>query len=257
MSVLYPDLPRTSFPNNLDSFVNYLNISVSDGPLIKQYFGAVQAGNEVLAQQIFAQIPSASQKILSADGLNKFNDCIAAIERFYNSDITPYLEQKQTEWESILDNFTYKGYYSNITPYVQNNYVTYVVSGVNNVYIALSDPPVGTAPTNTMYWRVLTVRGPAGISGVGVSFRGSWNSIDTYSLQDCVEYNGILWGCIRTNINQTPFEGSEYWELIASGNTTVYPVSEETPPIQEDGALWFKILPSTTNNINLNSLSSW
>lgn len=242
MSELYKDLPRTSFPNSIDSFLNFLNISASDGPLIKQYFAAVQAGNEVLAQQIFAQIPSGSQKVLSAEGLNKFNDCLTALERFYKSDITPFVEQKQTEWESILANFNYKGYYSNITQYVQNNYVAYVVSGIDNIYIALSDPPIGTPPTNTIYWRVLTVRGPAGPAGTGMSFRGPWNSIDSYTVDDCVEYNGILWGCIQNNVNQTPFEGSEYWRIVASGNTTVYPVSVETPTVQEDGALWFKIL---------------
>ena len=66
MSTLYEDLSLTAFPGDLDSFTTFLNITSSDGPLIYQYQQALQQGNTTQANQILAQIPSASQKIIKA-----------------------------------------------------------------------------------------------------------------------------------------------------------------------------------------------
>ena len=55
-------------------------------------------------------------------------------------------------------------------------------------------------------------------------------------------YDNGLWYSLQTNINQTPYEGSAYWELIYRGVITIYPVSETAPTTQQDGELWFKIL---------------
>ena len=71
MSATYTDLTLTNFPDSLDTFLTYLNIVASDGPLIQQYIDALEAGNQTQANQILAQIPSASQKIIKATDLNK------------------------------------------------------------------------------------------------------------------------------------------------------------------------------------------
>ena len=74
MSILYPDLSNTTFPNSKDTFKQFLDIVISDGNLIKQYQAAVQAGNSSLATQILQQIPAYTQKVLTATDLNKFVD---------------------------------------------------------------------------------------------------------------------------------------------------------------------------------------
>lgn len=242
MSIEYPDLPLTNFPQNNDIFISYLNISATDASLVNQYFTAIQAGNTALAAQIFSQIPQGSQKILTAQGLNKFNQCIIALQRFYGTDIQPYITQKQVEWQGIIDEFNYQGYYSATTQYVINNYVSYNLAGVTNLYIAFVKPPIGTLPTNINYWRVLTIRGLQGTSGAGLSFMGNWSSEQPYSLQDCVTDDYSLWGCLIPNTNQKPFIGSTYWQLIYEGGVTIYPVSASQPSAQQDGALWFQII---------------
>lgn len=242
MSLTYNDLPLTSFPDSNDIFMQSLNITAMDAPLVKQYFTAVQNSDFVTAQAVFAQIPQGSQKILTAQGLNKFNQALMALERFYGTDIETYINSKQVEWESIIENFSYQGIYNPTEQYQLNNYVSYTLSGVTNLYIATSQPPIGSVPSNTLYWRVLSINGARGLSGVGMSFIGDWVSTNTYSLNDCVNYDDALWGCIQGNVNQTPYEGSPYWQLIYIDGVTVYPVTQIQPAVQEDGALWFKIV---------------
>lgn len=150
---LYNDLPLTSFPQNIDSFTTWLNVTAQDGPLIQQYITAMNAGNQAQANQILSQISSGSQKIIKATDLNKLTQAILAVERFYSVDIKPYVQDKQEEWLNIINQFTYIGAWSNGTAYVQNNIVSYIVSGVTLLFIATSNPPTGTVPTNTQYWR--------------------------------------------------------------------------------------------------------
>lgn len=241
MSVLYPDLPNTLFPNQKDTFLSYLNISITDGAIVKSYFDAIQAGNETLANQIFATIPQGSQKILTANGLNKFSQCLVALERFYQDNVETYITEKQIEWQQIIEDFSWQRQYDPTTQYYLNNYVTYTTAGLTNLYIATAQPPIGTVPTNTSYWRVLTIRGQKGATGTGLAFTGTWDSAAYYLVNNCVTYGGALWGCLVANTNQAPYQGSTYWQLIYQA-VTIYPVSADQPAVQEDGALWFQII---------------
>ena len=242
MSILYGDLQNTSFPNSLDTFTTYLNITSTDAPIVQQYFAAVQASNFTLAQQLFNTIPNGSQKILTAQKLNQFNDCLVALERFYSDDVQDYIAQKQTEWTDTIEQFSYQGVYDPSTQYYLNNYVTYTQAGVTNLYIATAQPQIGTLPTNPSYWRVLTIRGQTGVSGTGVSFTGTWVNTQAYVANDCVTYSGALWNCVENNTAQVPYQGSNYWQLVYQSGLTVYPVSAAPPPTPEDGTLWFQIL---------------
>ena len=242
VSILYPDLSNTTYPNTVDTFTQFLDILASDGDLVKQYQIAMQNGDTATANAVLQQIPAYRQKLLTAQDLNKFIDAITATERFYKTDIIPYANEKQTEWKSIIDQFAYLGAYNAETQYKTNNYVSFIMNGVEQLYIALSDPPIGTIPTNTTYWRILSLRGPKGLSGNGLSFAGDWDSSTTYTVDDCVAYDNGLWHSISINTNQYPYDGSAYWELIYRGVVTIYPVSETAPTTQQDGELWFKIL---------------
>ena len=138
--------------------------------------------------------------------------------------------------------FNYKGVFSPVTTYVKNNFVTYTYNGVEYVYIATNNPPVGADPTNTAYWRNLSIRGEKGDSGVGMSFLYAWDSTVHYSEQNVVTYGNYVWGAIKENQNQAPFEGSEYWSNIGTIRPRVIPVTSSYPALQETGDLWFRAL---------------
>lgn len=241
MSNTYPSLQFTTFPEQVQTFVTMLNMAIADGPAIKGYQQAMQNGNNALAQQYYAQITNADQKFIDATKMNKLMDTCVALQKFYLTDIQPYVENLQTEWTNRIEQFNYLGDYSASTLYAVNNFVTYTAIGVRNVYICVKVPPIGTAPTNTTYWRKLTIQGLQGPSGDNLSFRYGWKSDEIYYPQDVVVYDNVVWGCSVQNSNQTPQSGSIYWNTIYSPEQVVYPFSVEQPTNMQVGYLWFKI----------------
>lgn len=257
MSTLYPDLPLTVFPSGgIDSFTTWLDIIASDGALVLQYQQAMQSGNTVLANQILAQIPSASQKIIKATDLNKMTQAILAVERFYQTDVEPYIQEQQANWLEIIQRFSYKGEWASGTTYEVNNFVSYTVSGATLIYLATSNPPVGTPPTNTNYWRLLSIQGQQGPSGEGVSYRQEWNSSTQYYTDDTVTYGGALWIATQNSQGQTPQSGSQYWQLVMSLGLTTYPIQDSEPTGQEVGGLWFNTQVNPTNYYQLATLEN-
>lgn len=242
MSVLYPNLSFTTFPNSIQMFTTFLDITAADAALIQQYQTAMQAGNIQEAQGIFAQIQNGNQKIIDAIKLNTLMDTALALENFFKTDVEPYIDTKQAEWQSIINLFTYQGVFSPVTTYQKNNFVLYTVDGVQYVFIAISNPPVGTPPTNTIYWRNISVRGEKGDSGVGLSFLYEWNSATNYLENNVVTYANFVWGALQENQNQAPFEGSDYWAVIGSIRPREIPITSQTPVSQETGDLWFQII---------------
>lgn len=248
MSEYYNDLPLTLFPNNIDSFITWLNIAATDGPLIQQYQTALQAGNTTLANQILTQIPSGTQKIIKATDLNKLTQAILAIERFYKTDIEPYTDNLQQSWLNTIQQFSYKGIWQSGTSYVKNNLVSYTIQGLNLLYIGIGDSiPSGTLPTNTQYWRVLTIQGETGVSGDGLSYRQNWNNSTTYYVNDAVNYNDAIWMAVQQNQNQEPTANSSYWNLVMNLGITTYPIQSAQPTNLQVGGLWFNTSNNPTN----------
>lgn len=243
MSATYPDL-SSNFPESIDIFPTWFNIVASDGPLIAQYQAAMEAGNQTQANQILAQIPQGTQKIITATSLNDLTAAILAVERFYKDNIADYIETQQQSWLTIINQFSYKGNWASGTSYTTNNLVSYTVSGINFVYIATSTPPVGTPPTNTQYWRLLTIQGQQGDSGEGLSYREEWVNSNSYAINDAVTYNGAIWMAIQPNRNIEPSPNSQYWKLVMNLETTAYPIQDTVPTNLQAGGIWF----NTSNN---------
>lgn len=239
MSTLYQDLPYTDFPNDLDTFLTYLNITATDGPLIKQYMDAMNAGNQVLANQILAQIPSASQKIIKATDLNKLTQAMLAVERFYHTDIEPFVENQQVEWLNVINQFNYEGIWTTGTTYQKNNIVTYTLNGLTLLFLATQTVPVGTPPSNSTYWRVLTIQGLQGASGQGLAYRQEWIVAENYQTNNAVTYNGSLWMALQPSTNIEPGTNEQYWKLVMGLEATTYPIQATQPAAQNEGELWF------------------
>jgi hypothetical protein len=256
MSTKYPDLSLTNFPNSLDQFTTFLNIVSSDGPLIGQYQSAMQNGNTTLANQILKQIPQATQKIITAVDLNTLSQAMLAIERFYLNDIEPYIDDLHQSWLNTIQQFSYKGVWQNGTSYVTNNLVSYTTSGLNFVYIALSNVPIGISPTNQTYWRLLTIQGEQGASGEGLSYRQEWNSSTQYATNDAVAYDGALWMALQASQNRLPDTNPQYWQLVMNLKTVTYPIQDTVPTnLQVDG-LWFNTSSNPTNYVYLAPLTN-
>lgn len=254
---LYNDLPLTNFPSSIDQFTTWLNIVATDGPLIQQYQTAMEAGNTTLANQILTQIPQGTQKIITATDLNTLTQAMLAVERFYLTDIKPYITQQQENWLSVIQQFSYEGVWQSGTTYVTNNFVSYTVSGLTLLYLAISDPPVGNVPTNSQYWRVLTLQGQQGASGQGLSYRQEWSNSTAYYTNDAVTYNGAIWMALTNSQGVQPStDNSTYWQLVMPMMTTVYPIQNTQPTTQSVGELWFNTNTTPTQYYYLAGLTT-
>lgn len=258
MSVTYPDLNNTVFPDGgIDTFLTYLNITASDGRLVQQYMNAMNQGNQSLAEQVLAQIPAASQKIIKATDLNKMTQAIQAVERFYKTDIEPFVQNKQAEWLDVINRFYYVGKWLSGTSYQKNNMVTYTVNNVELLFLAISDNiPVGAAPTNTTYWRMLTIQGQQGVSGKGLSYRQAWKQGETYTSEDAVTHSGAIWMALKTVTAIEPGTDSSAWKMIMRLEATTYPIQDEQPTNQTEGGLWFNTQASPTGYYKLAPLTN-
>lgn len=256
MSTKYPDLSLTNFPNSLDQFTTFLNIVSSDGPLIGQYQSAMQNGDITLANQILTQIPQATQKIITAVDLNTLSQAMLAIERFYLNDIEPYIDDLHQSWLNTIRQFSYKGVWQSGTSYVTNNLVSYTTSGLNFVYIALSNVPIGISPTNQTYWRLLTIQGQQGASGEGLSYRQEWNSSTQYATNDAVTSDGALWMALQASQNRLPDTNPQYWQLVMNLKTVTYPIQDTVPTNLQVDELWFNTSSNPTNYVYLAPLTN-
>lgn len=247
MSEYYPDLGNTTFPNIIDVIANKLDILPEDGGLISQYQTYMQLGDFANANKTLGSIANADQKLISSEDMNTFRDCILALERFYKNDIKDYTEQKQQEWLAIVNRFSYMGSYDPITLYYKNNIVGYPVGSNLLLFLAISDPPRGTSPLDSNFWKPLTIVGKKGDSGHGLTFRWEWDDQMDYTEEDVVTYHNMVWGCIKNHTTpQAPFDGSPFWELLMMLSPVPYPSQVNQPINQQPGEIWFQVAPTLT-----------
>lgn len=245
MSDTYPQYPHSVFPDELDSWEDFLDIEESDAELLRQYQQYVLNGDMASAQEIYSQIPHADNKFIGALVMNQFADAIMSLETFYNnSGFENYVTTKQTEWQTIIDKFSYVGVYNNNTQYKKNNIVLYNIEGQNYLFINTynGDTPKKTLPTNTNYWRILTIRGKKGDAGSSTTFYFEWESEMEYKINNIVCVDSSLYVALQDNANIPPADNPSYWQLIFQSSAKRYPVQREEPADASIGDFWFRIV---------------
>lgn len=244
MSILYPDLDFTTFPNALDNIELKSNITNStDAQLVNQIQTAIISGDFSNAAAILNANPQLNGKIFNANDYNKVRDAILALERFYQNDISIYITEKQSEWQANIDRFNFKGVYSLTTQYYQNNMVNYTTSEGTFLYLCIKQPDTGILPTDTNYWRILTLRGERGLSGDGLSFAWTWDNTTQYNLNDVVVYGNKWWAATQVNRGQQPQAGSNYWTQILTALPAMQiPVTTTQPTDQTIGDQWYQVI---------------
>lgn len=232
----------STFPQQVDVINEFLDITVDDSVLLTEFQNAIRSGALSLANSILIQIENYDKKIVNASRLNEMRSAILAMEQFYGTDIEPYLDTKQIEWQGIIDRFSYQGDYNGSTQYAINNIVKYSYLGLDKLYICTAIPPIGTLPTNTSYFRVFTIRGEKGESGTGSTFDFEWDSGYPYNVNTIVVYENKWWNCSVANTNQIPSDVSSYWSLVLDVTQPNFPVQADEPIGQGVGELWFQVL---------------
>ncbi|MGN1124681.1 MAG: hypothetical protein ACI4SM_00705 [Candidatus Gastranaerophilaceae bacterium] len=206
MSVSYPDLTETNFPQAIDTFNRATDVTLELLPYVQEYQKLYNTGKLADAAQILVEHPELQNCIINASTINKCYDAIKALQRFYMSDIQKYIEQL----------ITYKGEYSSKISYEKYDVILYNGSA----YLCISDSPIGTLPTDLNYFTPLTLKGEQGESGTGLSSRGVWDKTVQYYKDDLVSYNNQLWAAKEDNFGSLPNDYSTVWYSVLSLDVT-------------------------------------
>ena len=197
MSLTYPELTHTQFPDKIDTIDNFIDITLDALPLAEEYYRRYNSGDIAGANQILIDNPNLKYSYIGASTLNPIVDAIKAMQLFYRDDVQQYL----------MNIVQHKGDFSATTKYTKYNTVSYLHNSALEVFMCIShDTPIGTLPTDLRYWIPLTMRGEKGESGIGLSAYGAWNPLVTYPPDAMVAYNNALWGSIVENTNIVPSE---------------------------------------------------
>ena len=243
MSDLYKDLTHTSFPDSIDNIPYFENITASDLSNVNMFHYYLRMGDFSNAMSILERIPNYDKKFIDSGKLNKFRDALIALERYYKTDIKPYITTKQTEWQDIMNQFTYIGTWNSNTAYTKNNMVSYTVGDDIYIYIAYKNVPKGTSITNTSYWTLLSLQGETGSSGDGGAFRYEYSSNTSYTKNDIVSYNNCLWSAVKDTTGVTPStSNSANWTLLLEIPPASAPLQSSQPAGQNSGDLWFQTI---------------
>lgn len=244
MSNTYSDLIYTTYPDTLDTFTLKSNITnATDSALIQQIQSYIASGNFSAAANILNNNLYLKDKMFNSNDYNKVRDALIALQRFYNDDIETYVESKQSEFNTTVDTFSFKGTYSPSTQYYKNNLVNYTTVNGTFLYLCINNPAIGVLPTNTSYWIIFTIQGARGATGVGMSFTFLYNPTHEYSINDVVLYGDKWWGALQTSTGQVPYEGSTYWQVVLTSLPAIQiPITETEPTNAIIGDLWFKVI---------------
>lgn len=79
----------TVFPQSLQTFPTFADITAQDAPLVKQYQEAMEAGNIAQANQYLSQISNYNNKIITAQLMNTIVDTNEAVQEFYEQKFSP------------------------------------------------------------------------------------------------------------------------------------------------------------------------
>lgn len=244
MSALYPDLDFTNYPGSLDNLQLKSNITnATDAQLVEQIQSSIIAGDFANASAIIAANPQLNGKIFSANDYNQIRDAVLALERFYKNDIYNYIVEKQAQWTSRVNQFSFQGIYSPTTQYRVNNMVDFEVNGQTFLYLCWKEPLTGTPPTNNNYWRMLTLVGERGLSGEGLSFTWVWDRATEYNKNDVAVYGNKWWVSTQAQKGNQPQAGSEYWtEILTALPAKQIPVTSVQPTDQSIGDQWYQVI---------------
>ena len=210
MSVTYPDLIYSSYPESSDTFDYLSDLSADQMTLANQYKLYLTYNDLAAAKKLLADNPSLNLTMINAEKINKLIDAVKATQRLYKDDIQSYL----------VNLVKYKGVYSSTAIYNKYDVVTQTVDGKTMAYMCIIDTTAGIQPTNTSYWVAITQQGERGAAGFGLNYAGNYVKTAEYQQHSMVAYNNALWASLDTVTGVEPLDDSDVWEKIMSFNVS-------------------------------------
>lgn len=196
------------------------DIQIDDITNYNDYKGFYNAGqyNEAISL-INTNISSLGTKVSNQDLYNSITDLLTLVQNLYYNNVEDELDNLFNIFEGNVNNYNYKGLYTIGASY---NPLNFVSDNNNLIYICLKSN-IGTdnGLNNAENWLLLGLKGEKGIYGFNCVYKNVWSSSITYSVNDLVYYDNILYYSKQTsNINNEPNITSEWWGVFFTFEAT-------------------------------------
>lgn len=205
--------------------------------LFKQYYAQ---GNYTAALNLLRQNPSLDTKATIAENLNDLGERLYGFENEYYTEVEDYLSNLYDRLGTDVNNLSNQNQYSATQQYYPKNFVYYN----DDVYFCISQPPIGTLPTNTTYWLHLGLLGNQGEGALSnLTFKGQWSGTAQYSANDVVYVGYTFYYALQSNVGQQPSSGGDSnWGVLFVAQVQQAEVAVSQPSGLNTGDLWFQIL---------------
>lgn len=214
------------------------DINIEEVKLKEQYYNDFINGNIDKAQKTILDNPSLKFKVLNAENLNALLNGIMLLENGYYDNVDKKLDNHLKDYQIKIDELIYLNDYKPSEKYEINNFVLYN----KEIYYCKLNPPIGTLPTNTVYWIKLGLKGENGEPSLGISYKGNWNSGISYKKYDAIIYQNKLYVAKKNNSNSNPISDTTAWSLQMQVEEQGIYVSDTEPPNIKEGNIWIQIL---------------
>ena len=232
----------TSFPNAVQSFKRWEDLTSAQLTAYVNYINALNRGDWANARRIFTDGNLSENMLPTAKDFNEMCDTILECKALY--------EAPDTSAKGIQDfmaQFAYKGVWSasSISQYKKFSIVRYAdpPNGtflyIANQNITTTQPPWDNSSTTNPQWlRVVPVVG----TNESSVFKGEWNNSVNYLDGDVVTYGNIFYKAHNPNTNIAPSTDPSMWEPLFDMNPYFARISTTQPPNMVEGVIWFKQL---------------
>ena len=223
-------------PNKLPSY-HYQDIQIPDVSLrqqLQQYWSSGQY-SEALSL-LSTNATQLKGKAFIADLINILSSGILDLESRYNTAVPVFLSNLANQYSILISNFISQSIWNANAQYTPFNFVVYN----NEIYMCISQPPIGTEPTNTTYWVYLGLQGIKGAAGLDVIMRYTWNNADTYNVNDLVVYGQNIYVALVQNTNVVPGSDSSTWGIFLATNPGQINVGITAPTNPVQNEVWFQ-----------------
>lgn len=223
MSLTYPQYPLTNVPDGKDNIINFMDVTPTEQPYVDQYQALCNAKDFVAAKALYDSRPNLKYMIPTAEMLNTIQQRNAALTDLFIDDFEKYI---MLAWQDM-------GTWSQYVTYAKFNVVEYEVNSVKLTFVACPKDktivvvPVGTLPTDTNYWKQISIEGKQGV-GIGLTPSGVWDSTKVYVLNSMVSHKNALWGSTGTNTNSEPSNTNNDWSFVMALTSDANEIKDET-----------------------------
>lgn len=227
-------------PKNTFDLQRMQDIQMSDQGLQQEYIRLWQTANINGAQQLLNNTPQLQGKAITPQMINAYVDAVNKLEGYYFENVNDLLDALEKGFQEAADELGSKGNYNPlvITDYEVGNFVTYG----NDVYMCIKPGKYsGDDISNPEYFLKLEgMRGDIGVTGLGVWYMGTYDSLRTYNPKDVVTFNNQLYVAKTVNTSRYPDISPDDWELALEVKPRGIDVGTVEPADIFPGRFWWQ-----------------